>query len=342
MDAKVLKLLRKFSKDVKKHIENFNTIKIFFDSDVDGLMSAIITFNTLKSLKKKVLFKNLERDEITKTLKGLKNKKSLYIFLDFSLSEEILKEVRDKNLKIIWIDHHKITTFSTKGIIYINPLLANQKVYIPTSAVCYLIFDRINIKTENLLFASIGIVADKGENDCKEIIEKAKRIFKIDDNKLQEYAKKINSLFVLRKNISKYFKKLLNIKYLESEELNKLFKRVENEIEKEIKNFEKKHVKIKKFLVYKITSKMKIRGTLASILSENFEDNIIVILEDSKDKVYISFRAGKKINIDLLETLKKIKTDFISFGGHKKACGAIISKKNINKFLKELRKIEIW
>ncbi|MFH7903703.1 MAG: DHHA1 domain-containing protein [Candidatus Aenigmatarchaeota archaeon] len=339
MDAKVLRLLRNFSKDVKNYLERFNKIKIFFDNDVDGLMSAIITYNSLKSLNKNISVKSLERDKLFEVISNLKNKNTLYFFLDLSVSEEIIKEIRVKNFKVIWIDHHRLNTFSTKGILYVNPQLVNQKLYIPTSALCYLIFDRIVSKTENLLFASIGIVADKGENDCKGILDKAKRVFKINYEKIQEYAKKINSIFILKKDVSKYFRKLLNPKYLESKELSKMLEKVEKEIEKELKNFEKNNEKINNFLIYSIRSKMKIRSTLASILSEKFEKNIIVIMEEKDNKIYISFRVGKGLDVDLLDILKKMKINFISFGGHKRACGAIIKKQDINKFLKELKKI---
>jgi len=337
MDVKILKFIKNQSKNVKNILNQFKNVKIFFDNDVDGLMSCLIVFNSLKKLNKKVKCESIkEREKLGEIIKNLKNKNLLYIFLDLALKEEFLKIIRENEIKVLWIDHHKIEVFSTKGILYVNPLLISKKFYIPTSAITYLIFEKFAFIKENLFYAAIGIIADKGYEDCKSILKSASLKFGKNIEEFEILAKKVNSLFILNKEVEKFLNKFKNIKYFESKELEKSFEKVEKEIKKELKNFEKRKIKIKNFLIYKIKSKLKIRSTLASILAEKFKNEIIIICEEKRNKIRMSLRTNNQ-KIDLLEILKNLKINFINFGGHKNACGAVINKKDFKNFLNKIK-----
>jgi len=338
MDVEFLKFIKNSAKTLQKILKDNKKFQIFFDSDVDGLMSLLITLKSLKKLGKDVKFEEVkDREDLPKIIENLKDKNYVYIFLDLGLKEEYLEKIRKLQIKVIWIDHHQIETFSTKGIIYINPLVVDKNLYIPTSAITYLIFEKIVYIKENLYYSAIGIIADKGQKSCEKIIKLASIKFKESYENFELIAQKVNSLFILNKKIKRYVNKMQNIKFFKSKELERIYKKVQKEIEKELKNFEKKKIETKNVVIYEIKSKLKIRSTIASILSEKIKDKIIVIYQKEKDKVKISLRTSLE-NVNLLEILKKTKIDFISFGGHKKACGAVIRKKDLNKLINQIKR----
>lgn len=341
MDKYLLKFLNKQSKKLEKELNSFKKVYIVFDRDVDGLSSCLIVLNVLERLKKDVRCIPIKIDEVYNFLLNIKDKNSLFIFLDLSLEENFLKVIRNKKLKIIWIDHHQLKIFSTKGLFLINPHLVNSNIYVPTSAITYVIFDKIYHLEELLFFASIGIVADKGEKDCKEILEKFFYKFKIDGSELEILAKKLNSIFILNLNIKSLVKRMKNIVFFKRNKyLDKIFKKSQKIIEKEFRRALKNYEEIKDFILYKITSKRyNLRSTIANLLSEEkkFSEKVIVVYEIKKN-VIISLRNGKNSNLNLLSFLKSLNLEYKNFGGHKNACGATLSKFEFKKFLKKLKK----
>lgn len=340
MDAKVLKFLNKQSKNVENVLKSFDKVKIIFDRDVDGLMSCLIVYKVLKKLNKKVECISTKVNELENLLEKQKDNESLYIFLDLALEETFVKKIREKNLKSIWIDHHQLKIFSYKQIIFINPLFLNSNIYIPTSAISYILFDRIYHLEDLIFFSAVGIVADKGHKDAESILRKFKQKY---SNKfdLEKVVMKVNSLFILNLKIEKLVSKLVNVDFFRSKYLEKIYKKTQKILKEELERALKYHEKFNNFALFRVGYKYNTRSTIASILSENekFSKYVIIVYSMNKD-VKISLRNGKESKINLFEFLKSLrnKVEFKSFGGHKNACGATLSKKEFKKFLKELEK----
>lgn len=336
MDVRVLKFLNRQSKNLEKILKNYQKIKIVFDRDVDGLMSCLIVLCVLEKLNKKVEYFSIKVKDLKNFLSKQKNSNCLYIFLDLSIEKEFLAEIKNKKLKCIWIDHHQLKVFSFKDIFLINPALINSSIYLPTSAISYIIFDRIYHIDKLLFFASIGIVADKGEKFSENILKKAERKFNLKIEDFFEISKKVNSLFIFEKDIEKYVPKMRNIAFFKSKELNKIYNKAQKILSKEFKNAIKKHIEIGSFFLYKIRTKFNIRSTIANMLSQEFKDKIIIVYEIRKNEIIMSLRSNDS-KINLLEIFSKFNINFKSFGGHKNACGAVMSKEEFKKFLKKLK-----
>lgn len=340
MDANILRFFNKQSKNIEKILRNYSEVKIVFDRDVDGLMSCLIVYSFLKKAKKKIKLVSLKTNELENFIKKEKNSDKLFIFLDLSLEENIAKEIRNKKIKSVWIDHHQIRVFSSKDILFINPLLVKSNIYIPTSAISYILFDRIYHLEDSIFFACIGIVSDKGERDCKTILEKCQQKYKISISEINEIAMKINSIFVLNKKIERLIPKMLNIEFFTKNKfLDKIYRKAQKIINFEFKKALRKYKEINGFILYKTSSKYNIRSVIANMLSEEkkFSDKIIIVYNEKRE-VNLSLRNGYNSNINLLEFLKEIKVSYKSFGGHKNACGASMDKKEFKKFLEEIKK----
>ncbi len=77
-------------------------------------------------------------------------------------------------------------------------------------------------------------------------------------------------------------------------------------------------------------------GVIMSILVNSFKDKILVGVADSEDgKVKVSVRTGNGVNLKVLlgNVLEGFECDF---GGHEKAAGCVIGKKDAGKFIKKV------
>ena len=127
--------------DMKGLLDNRNVIVVTHLKDIDGIASAAILMNVFGERISDVVFSDFELDaikEANKILKELSPENSVVIFDDLNfndnaigLYEETFEMLKAKGNKIIWLDHHKITSNNVKELIekYADYIIAGESNY---------------------------------------------------------------------------------------------------------------------------------------------------------------------------------------------------------------------
>jgi single-stranded DNA-specific DHH superfamily exonuclease len=313
--------------EILKEVDN---IQIICDSDLDGICSAFLISRILKKFGKKLKIKIRDNEKLEK----IANKKfNSYIILDLPFKDEELIEfsLKNKNKKIIYIDHHKreVPENLPKNLYYFDIRALKVK---PLTSVCGYVY-KIGKKffgkefEKYSLIAFVGTYADYFLD--KEILKDLKRNYpKLFLNNYFSIALSIFISFLYfeePKNVLKILEKedifeiLRSFKLSKAKKLLKIWKRAEIAYEdKEL-----------------IVIKSKKAREIATILS-SFLNKTVLVYFLKKKTVKISLRSDK---IDCGEFLYNFtKKHGIVGGGHPNAAGATIWKKDLKKLIKKLVK----
>ena len=330
---KNLKILNECTKQFIKELPYLDRkFKFFigFDGDSDGFSSFVIIYRLLKKLGyKKIRFKTFDHE-----VKSIRKSFDVYIFLDIpKISSKALRNCRE----VIVVDHHPPKE-NFKEFIYCNPRIFKKDAYIPTSCISYYIYKEVVRSSDPVWVAGIGIIGDKGFKNCKWVFREIRKIYPellencydencIFDTGLGKLAKIVNSIRVidpkLYEKFGKYFaeldtyKRLLKGKDRESKFLLRIQRKTEREIEKWLRIFEKKKIETKNLVYLEVKSKLNLRSTLATILSERIKNKVVAVGQRDGKWFRVSFR-----NKNALKTLNYFLKNIpeSSGGGHPVAC----------------------
>lgn len=341
---------------------------LVYDTDGDGIGSAVIVAKTLKKLFNKfpvAIPNSHDENFITKKLYNeiLKQKPEFIITLDMPADQELCFVLKlAKKSKILVIDHHQVHNDLNKfeKIIYVNPVFL--KIKMPpykycVSKIAYDICSKIvNINDLNWL-AGVGIINDYCGEKWKDFLDEIyKKYPKLKGKELYYFNNKLGYISYLVSSAYYFEKKhrglgykvcleasspieLIKAKTSSSKKLKKLYEKVESEIKTTIKNW-KKDAEIfenKKLIFLKLKTKMLIQSPISTKISLEKPDYTIVVINTSKEKAYISLRRrdGKVDCGKLASTVVKgLKNS--SGGGHAPAAGANILKKDLEEFRKRI------
>ncbi len=86
--------------------------------------------------------------------------------------------------------------------------------------------------------------------------------------------------------------------------------------------------------VYRIDSRLSIASTVSTMLSERNPDKIIFVVKQSNQMMKISarYQEGRQDTVNLNDLLKKAVKGIGSGGGHIRAAGAVVPKKDWPEF----------
>ncbi|MEM5820936.1 MAG: DHH family phosphoesterase [Candidatus Aenigmatarchaeota archaeon] len=178
-------------KKVGEEISKLNKVLIVSDSDLDGISSAVQMKYILDMLKKeyKIYFRiKEEADEAKEKIYKLINRYKFdgIILLDTPMQDKYLIEIAEKNkeLKIIYIDHHKkaVPDNIPANLIYFD-VKALYNLSISTSNIVYKIGKALfnNEFKVHSIIASIGSIGDwtfdKDEELMKDISDYYKSLY---------------------------------------------------------------------------------------------------------------------------------------------------------------------
>ena len=311
-------------------LKEINNVQIICDSDLDGICSAFLISRILKKFGKKFKIKIRENEKLEK----LVNKKfSSYIFLDLPFKDEELIDfsLKNKDKKIIYIDHHKreIPENLPKNLYYFDIRALKIKPLTSVSGYVYKIGKKFFGKDfeKYSLIGFVGSYADYFLD--KEILKDLKRNYpKLFLNNYLSLAFSIFISFL-------YFEEPKDIfKILEKEDIFEIFKSFKlNKIKKLLKIWRKAEVAYEdeKLIVIKSKKAREIATLLSSFLNKT-----VLVYSPKKKTVKISLRSDK---IDCGEFLNNFtKKHGIVGGGHPNAAGATIWKKDLRKLIKKLIK----
>ena len=186
-----IKNLDKAATRLKKAVKKGERIILYGDADLDGVCSAIIMQETLKSLGGNVVrvyFPDRENDGYGITLKALKELKTfspaLLCAMDLGISNfKEIKEAKKQGFDVILVDHHVVLDKLPDADIIVDPKQEGDTHPFKELAACGLTFrlaeeilkDKMSSALRKSLveLAAIGTIADMmvREQDNHEIIE---------------------------------------------------------------------------------------------------------------------------------------------------------------------------
>ncbi len=337
---KVKRCISKFLRDVGENV------LIVYDSDADGIASAALFAKILKKLRKKIGFSTYEKLRIM-------NKYDSFVFLDVPyVDENVLKKIRNK--KILIVDHHPLIDY--KNVIYCNPRKFDKNAYIPVSCIIYEVSKDIFGK-KLCWIGAIGVLGDMAIKSCGWVLKDVESVYPellinksegiMNSTILGVLTKIINSSRVIKretgaKEAAKFlysisdYTQILNASTRKSKDLLKWYIKTEREIERILKEFEKKKIKKGNFIIFEVKSKLNLKSTIATSLSTKLKNGVLVILQ-KKGRVFdVSFRRGRNCRKDLSKLVEKIKDSIegAKGGGHPTASAMKIPVRRKKEFLK--------
>ncbi|MEK6827667.1 MAG: DHH family phosphoesterase, partial [Nanoarchaeota archaeon] len=144
--------------EIRAHLEKAQNPIFFFDNDPDGLCSFLLLQRYIKR-GKGIAIKSFPEmtDEYFRRVTEL-NADYIFILDKPVVSSEFFDEVKNFNIPVVWIDHHKIDDLKVPDFVYYyNSAMKNPKKNEPVTYMCY----QVANKKEDLWIAVLGCVFDR-------------------------------------------------------------------------------------------------------------------------------------------------------------------------------------
>ena len=340
-------------------------VVVVHDEDCDGICSGTILNIILREFCKKnpAMVSTGWGTTLTKKLakKILAQRPKRIIITDVAyMDTDLLKKLSGKS-KILVVDHHTVKKY--KDVVYCNPRLIDEDVYLPAAYLAYKISEILKSKNKKILWvAAIGILGDHGVENCKDVFLRTKKEFpellgnsEIKSEKLFESSKIglltriIDAGRVVKADVGathtakvllsvKNYDEILEPKNLATKKLAGWYGTVKKEFDRLVGEFKEKSIPIGNALFFELKSKLRIKSTLASAVENFYDDKIIVIGQRTGKHYMISMRRGKNVDTDLDKLIRFAIKNIpgASGGGHPQASAGRILHKYKAVFLKNL------
>ena len=332
--------------EFRNYLKKAENPLFFFDDDPDGLCSYLILKNYIDKGKGAIL-KTTPSLDVNMLYKVEEYCPDVIFILDIPL---VTQEFIDKiNVPIIWLDHH--VPLKRKGVKYFNPKLNKPDSKVPTTYMAYKIAEE-----KDLFLGTLGSIADWHYPEyAKDFSKKYPKILPktiknppeaIFDSKLGELITIFN--LTLKRPTSKVHKisnllqkitdpnELLDQTTPRSKFINREIKALKNEYESLMDIINKQKPTKEKLFIVKVP---KLKNSYTSIVSNyliyKFPDKVILVERESEENMIMSLRSTK---INIRVALEKTINAVGGFGGgHDNACGAGISKRIYEDFIKTFK-----
>lgn len=332
--------------EIKEHLEKAQNPLFFFDNDVDGLCSFLILQRAI-GRGKGVAIKSFP-DLNMSYLRKIDELNPDYVFiLDKPVvSNEFIEGVLEKNIPLVWIDHHevKVDEEILDKIDYYNSFPSSE----PTTYLAY------NVFKNDMWLAMIGCIGDVYMPDfAEEFSEKNPELFKTGSSafdslyttevgkivKMLNFGLKDTTTHVV--NLIKFLMKAKNIHDVFEEnhltkQLHYRYKQLNEIYEKLLGRAEEGFDVDSKVLLFEYGGDTSMSSEIANELCFKHKDKFVVVAYKRNDKVNISIRGedAKKLTLKLIEGI-----DGATGGGHEKATGAQVPEDNWEEFKERLVKL---
>lgn len=344
-------LTKKQVLEIREHLEKAQNPIFFFDNDPDGLCSFLLLRRFLGRGKGVAIksFPGMNADYFRKV--NELNGDYIFILDKPVVSEEFFNEVKNFNIPVVWIDHHKTDqTIVPKFVHYYNSALTKtKKKNEPVTYLCY----KITEKKEDMWLAVIGCIADRFipefykdfMKEYPEMSVKTKEAFDV------FYKTQIGLIsrmlyFALKdttSNVISMIKFLTSAKspydVLEETPKNK-------DMHARFKLIHKKYLKLiekakalstdNKLLFFQYGGDMSISADLSNELTYLYPEKMIIVVYVLGAKANISGR-GKNIRKIVLESVKDL--EGATAGGHENAVGGQVRVEDLETFRENLEKL---
>ena len=338
--------------EIREHLEKAQNPVFFFDNDCDGLMAFILLRRFIGRGRGVAIKSFPELDE--SYVKKIDEFNADYVFvLDKPLvSQGFIQEVKEKNIPLVWIDHHDVnlnfnfSSESMNNVYYFNPMILKNSSNEPVS---YLAYKVVSNKEDSWL-AMVGCIADNFIPEFSEdFFSQYPEIFtnqnpssafeilyETDFGKLImvlsfglkdrtsnvvymiNFLFKVRSLYEILKEDDKNFKIIRRYK-----QINSFYEKILDKAKKVARSS-------KKVVFFKYSGELSLSADLANELIYRFPGKIIIVAYFKGSVVNVSVRGGVDVLAVTLEAVKAI--EGATGGGHKHATGAKMSTDDLQKF----------
>jgi single-stranded DNA-specific DHH superfamily exonuclease len=339
--------------DLDKDLKGGRKKILLYHTDADGICSAALFLKFFDGFEPIPREGPIMDDKFLKVLTG--KKPDLLAVLDIPIDQEWIKVKQLQNgsqkTKMLVIDHHvPEKNLSSSRNIHINPRF-EKNVYVPASALVYRLLEKLGKDVKPFIWiATIGVIGDHAFEDCKDIFDDCSKAYpgiceEPRSSLLADLSARIMSAVVWDgvRGVEKSLEILMradSAKDLKSNEyLSYCDKKVSSEIKRVMSDFKKRakeHIDLD-LIIYRLNSRLNIASTISSMLAEKHQDKIIMVTKHGKQYVKISARYQRG-GISLNSLLKTIVAGIGYGGGHEKAAGAIVFRKDVKEFERRLIK----
>lgn len=145
--------------EIRAHLESAQNPVFYYDNDADGLASFLIMWKFIGRGKGVAIrgYPGLNRQYAKRAEEF--NADVVFVLDSPLIGDDFLEELKSKNMKVIWIDHHDLIEeehHKTSNLYVYNPAKNKEKSFEPTSYLCYKITER----KEDRWIALAGCIAD--------------------------------------------------------------------------------------------------------------------------------------------------------------------------------------
>lgn len=352
----LLNRFRKFFESISKK----DRVAVIHHTDPDGVCSGVIVSKLVERLRgKKIDLRHNQKGNIhfitPQTYSKLKSRKiNKVIITDLTVDDfpGIVKRV-EKFADILILDHHQVYhNLNSKKTVMIKPqmfcdVLPNKY---PASKLSYDLCSTLVDLSDLDWVAAIGLIGDIATEPWAKWIKNVFKRYKISPNK-DFFKTKLGEASILIssaesydiKNVKLCFALMYGAKSYRDvlkSKLAKFRKVIDDELHYYIKNIKKLSVFEKDFIYYEVKPKYHSKSPLSTILGLKYPHKSVIIVDVRQNPVSVSARrkdAKVKINEVLGHALKGIKG--ASAGGHIVSAGALVPRKDFQKFKIKLFKI---
>ncbi len=342
---------------IKELLEKSQNPLFFFDNDVDGLCSFLIIQRSL-GRGKGVSIKSFP--ELTKAYARKINELNpdTIIILDKPrVSAEFIKEAEEKNIPIIWIDHHDVPIEEEilEKVHYFNSFDKKTGKSEPTTYIAQKIFNR----SEDLWLAMIGCIGDVYMPDfAEEFSNENPEIFPEESTGQSAF----NSLYttdigkIVRMlnfglmdtttnviNLIKYLSKSKNAHDILEEnpstrQMHRKYKEYNTFLNKQVDKAEANMETDEHLLFFSYSGLISMSSEISNKLYFKYPTKTIVVAynNEHQGKINISIRGknAKEITEKAIQGIEGA-----SGGGHKEATGAMIPIDSLEEFKKRIEEL---
>ena len=332
--------------EIKAHLEKAQNPLFFFGNDADGLCSFLLLARAI-GRGKGVAIKSFPdlNESYARKLHEL-NPDYVFVLDKPIISEAFIKEVKNLNLPLVWIDHHDVDPGNIEGIYYYNPIKHDKS----NEPVTYLSW-QITKRKEDLWLAVAGCIGDnflpdffkEFSSEYPEFAGDKKSAFQVlYETDIGKISRILN--FGLKDrtgNVVKMLKYLLKVKspqeILKEDVRNHMIIRFE-QINSKYQQLVEKAKKFSKarLIYFQYGGDLSLSADIANELYYESPNKIIVVVYIQNNKANVSLR-GKNIREITLKAIEGLEN--ATGGGHNDATGAKVSVEDLLKFKERIESL---
>ena len=329
---------------IRELLESAQNPLFFFDNDADGLCSFLIMQRKIGKGKGIPIksYPELSQNYLRKIDEF--NPDIIFILDKAQVSEEFIEGVIEKNLFIVWIDHHQSEFKGSENVLYYNSYPSAE----PTSE----IVQEICREEKDLFFSMIGCISDsymparakQFEKEFPELLNARLSGFEaLHSTEIGKFALMLNfGLMNSTTNVVKLMKYLMKIngpydileENYQTKEFHSNYSKLKGELDKLLSKVEEKSFDNGKIIYFKYGGRTSMSSILANQIYFRNRKKVVIVGYERPEKLNLSIRGKNALKL----TNKIIeKIDGVTGGGHEEATGAMIPSSKIDEFEKLIK-----